>query len=104
MLKYILTNLYAKCFSNPVILYCDIQSPAIVKRMYSWLGMFELNNHSYLATNDYCPLDYCKSSFLAVKSNAHNLMAKMSSVSTTGLEFSVAPAHRDRMELGVGKL
>ena len=66
-------TLACKCYSDPVISHCDIESPAIVKRMYSWLGMFELNNHSYLATNDYCPLDYCKSSFLNIKSNAHNL-------------------------------
>ncbi len=35
--------------------------------------MFELDNHSYLATNDYCPLDYCNPTFQDIKSHSNHL-------------------------------
>ena len=50
-----------KCSSNRIITSCSIASQTITKTKYSWVGIYKLNNHSYLATNKYCPLDYCNS-------------------------------------------
>ena len=62
-----------QCNSNPAITSCSITSQTITKRRYSWVGMFELNNHSYLATNDFCPLDYCNSMLDIIQSNPNSL-------------------------------
>ena len=61
------------CDSIPVISNCTIQTQTITKREYSWLGFLQLDNHSYISANNYCPFDYCNMSLLHIKSYAHNL-------------------------------
>lgn len=56
------------CNQNPLIVTCSIESQTITKLKYSWVGMFERDNSFYLATNDYCPLNYCNSTFLKIRS------------------------------------
>ena len=46
---------------------CSIQNLTITKQSRSWLGEFQIGNRSYLASNKYCPLDYCNNSFLNIK-------------------------------------
>ena len=67
------SSLYACQCDTSKEFNCSIQSQIIKKIKGSWLGEFVLDNHTYLATNRYCPLDYCNSSFFNIKSNPHNL-------------------------------
>ena len=63
-----------QCFLlNRLIINCSILDQTITKRENSWLGEFRLDNQTFLAYSNYCPLDYCYSSFLDIKSSAHNL-------------------------------
>ena len=64
-----------KCIESKKILItnCSIQYQTITKLSRSWLGNFEMNNQTYLAFNKYCPFDYCNSSFLTLRSGAHNI-------------------------------
>ena len=48
-----------QCDPNSVIVECDIRNRDITKKAYSWLGTFEVGTSTYLATNHFCPLDYC---------------------------------------------
>ena len=61
-----------QCIANPVIFTCSIDNQTITKQKYSWVGMFQRDNKTYLATNENCPLDYCNS-FLDIKSLQENL-------------------------------
>ena len=58
---------------NRAIINCSIQDQTIIKQEYSWLGEFRLDNQTYLASSKYCPLDYCDSSFIYIKSSADHL-------------------------------
>ena len=71
-----------QCTPKPAISHCLIDSTMIIKSKYS-------------ATNDYCPLDYCNSLFKISSHHTLITLIKMSSVSTTGLGYSVVPAQRD---------
>ena len=55
------TGKFFECqiLSIPVIVNHSLESNTITKRNFSWLGMFEMDNQSHMAANDYCPLDYC---------------------------------------------
>ena len=91
-----------QCISNSVISSCSIQSQTITKRRYSWLGIFEVNNRSYLATNDFCPLDYCNSAFQDIKSLPDSLeQDEQCQYNRTGILCGSCPRG---MELGTGKL
>ena len=61
------------CGLNSVILNYSINSRVITKRKFSWLGMFILNNHSYVAANNYCPFEYCNPAFQDIKSYPDHL-------------------------------
>ena len=57
-----------QCDVNPVIINCSIQLQIISKQRFSWVGMYEVNDDTHLATNSYCPLDYCNPAFQDIKS------------------------------------
>ncbi len=67
------SSLICQCSLNNIVTNCSIVSQTITKRSYSWIGMFELNNHTYLATDNNCPLDYCNSTFRDIKSHSDHL-------------------------------
>ncbi len=59
--------------SNSVIVNSSIISQTITKRRNSWIGMFKVSDCSFLAISDYCPFDYCNSSFQQIKSQPQSL-------------------------------
>ena len=59
-------NFACQCFSN---FNCSIGLFGVIeKSKYSWVGMLNWTNHSCLAANDYCPLDYCSPSSMNITS------------------------------------
>ena len=62
-----------QCTPKSAISSCLIDSQIIIKKRYSWVGMIQTHNHSYLATNDYCPLDYCNSTLQNITSYPDHL-------------------------------
>ena len=63
-----------QCNSDPLITNCSIESETITKRKYSWVGVFDRDNHSYLATDENCPLDYCNQNILNITSLPNTLI------------------------------
>lgn len=82
-----------QCSLNSVLSNYSIDSQTITKKRHSWIGMFQLNNHSYLAAMITVHLIIAS---LIFKISSHTLMAliKTSSVNTTGLGYSVVLAQR----------
>lgn len=61
-----------ECICNldfTAIVNCSIESQVITKQLFSWVGMLEQDNVSYIAASTYCPLDYCRPSFQNIKSS-----------------------------------
>jgi hypothetical protein len=50
-------------YPSSVITSFSIDDGTITKLRLSWVGMFEMDNQSYLACDNYCPLDYCDTDF-----------------------------------------
>ena len=65
--------LECQAVSIPVITDSNIQSQTITKRNLSWLGIFEMDNQSYVAASNYCPLDYCNPTIHEIRSHSDHL-------------------------------
>ena len=68
------TKMSCQCLVTDFVEHCNIENQIISKYPTAWIGIYDIDNHIYLATSDHCPLDYCDANVSSVRSLSDSLV------------------------------